>query len=124
MVLVAWCALLAMAVTAIGVLASAHGATAEAVRAGARVATWLVAATVISLCVGELVRSMTGAATAVALLVVLAPGLKTHLGTMGRWLPGAAAHAWVVRGHEGAVILAWIGALVLLAWARQRHSDA
>ena len=81
--------------------------------------------------IGEIVRSATGAATAAAVLVVLAPQLASILGDAVDWLPGQAGQIWVAgaasRGDvvaAGLIALAWTATATAAGAARLVRADA
>ena len=123
--LVVACALVAMGVVACPRTSSA------ALWAGGRTVVWLTAALLLAEGIGEIVRSATGAATAAAVLVVLAPQLASILGDAVDWLPGQAGQIWVAGGASrdgvvtaGLIALAWTTAATAGGAARLVRADA
>ena len=123
--LAAACALVAMGVVACPRTSSA------ALWAGGRTVVWLTAALLLAEGIGEIVRSATGAATAAAVLVVLAPQLASILGDAVDWLPGQAGQIWVAGGASrdgvvtaGLIALAWTTAATAGGAARLVRADA
>ena len=118
------------ALVAMGVVACPRTSSA-ALWAGGRTVVWLTAALLLAEGIGEIVRSATGAATAAAVLVVLAPQLASILGDAVDWLPGQAGQIWVAGGASrdgvvtaGLIALAWTTAATAGGAARLVRADA
>ena len=118
------------ALVAMGVVACPRTSSA-ALWAGGRTVVWLTAALLLAEGIGEIVRSATGAATAAAVLVVLAPQLASILGDAVDWLPGRAGQIWVAGGASrdgvvtaGLIALAWTTAATAGGAARLVRADA
>ena len=118
------------ALVAMGVVACPRTSSA-ALWAGGRTVVWLTAALLLAEGIGEIARSATGAATAAAVLVVLAPQLASILGDAVDWLPGQAGQIWVAGGASrdgvvtaGLIALAWTTAATAGGAARLVRADA
>ena len=118
------------ALVAMGVVACPRTSSA-ALWAGGRTVVWLTAALLLAEGIGEIVRSATEAATAAAVLVVLAPQLASILGDAVDWLPGQAGQIWVAGGASrdgvvtaGLIALAWTTAATAGGAARLVRADA
>lgn len=99
--------------------------TGESLQAAARTFVWLVAAALMAAGAGAALRQMLGAATALLLLVMVAPVAADLLGDAATWLPGVAARGWVRDGSwgEGVIVLAWTAGGLAAGAARLVRSD-
>ena len=98
--------------------------------AGGRTVVWLTAVLLLSAGLGAVLRSVIGASTAAAVLVILAPQLAAFLGDAARWLPGQAAQIWLAAdtsradvASAGLIILAWTAAAQIAGIVRLVRAD-
>lgn len=100
--------------------------TEESLQAAARAVAWLVAAALMAAGAGAALRQVLGAATALLLLVAVAPVASDLLGDAATWLPGVAARDWVRDGSwgQGVVVLAWTSGATVAGGVRLARSDA
>lgn len=100
--------------------------TGESLRAAARTLAWLVAAALMAAGAGAALRQVLGAASALLLLVTVAPVAADLLGDAATWLPGAAARSWVRDGSaaEGVIVLVWTAGCLAAGAVRLARSDA
>mgnify|MGYP001790417648 CR=1 FL=1 len=98
--------------------------------AGGRTVVWLTAVLLLSAGLGAALRSVIGASTAAAVLVILAPQLAAFLGDAARWLPGQAAQIWLAAdtsradvASAGLIILAWTAAAQIAGIVRLVRAD-
>jgi len=104
--------------------------SAAALWAGGRAVVWLTAVLLLSAGLGAALRSVIGASTAAAVLVILAPQLAVFLGDAARWLPGQAAQIWLTTDasradvtSSGLIILAWTTAAQIAGIVRLVRAD-
>lgn len=102
------------------------GLTGESLRVAARTLAWLVAAALMAAGAGAALRQVLGAASALLLLVTVAPAVADLLGDAATWLPGVAARSWVHDGSwdEGVIVLVWTAGCLAAGAVRLIRSDA
>lgn len=100
--------------------------TGQSLRAAARTLAWLVAAALMAAGAGAVLRQVLGAASALLLLVTVAPAVADLLGDGATWLPGVAARGWVRDGSaaEGVIVLVWTAGCLAAGAVRLIRSDA